>query len=188
MRRLFAVAGILAGCAAGPMGSGTMPAAQDYTPPIPAGAQAETVRRIAVQPDGAPVGLSVSGIHSQRRQAIQDQATWQAAWDQIFEGQGPAPELPAVDFSKETVLLAAMGDCSNGCSIAIDGAFVAAGGTTAGVSSTSMDPMCMMMTMMGQVMTQPLDVVVVPKASAVTFAERGAMSMCSGGMPMGMNR
>lgn len=185
MRPLFLVAGILAACAAGPMDSGTTMTAQDYMPPIPAGARTETVRRIALQPGGAPAGLSFSGIHSQRRQVIQDEATWRAVWREIFAGQMPEPQLEPVDFSKETVLLAAMGDCSTGgFSIAIDGAFTDANGTTAAVSSTTPDPMCMTM----QVITQPVDVVAIPKASAVTFAERGAMSMCAGGMPMGMDR
>jgi hypothetical protein len=185
MRPLFVIATVLVGCAASPMDSGQMMNAQEYTPPIPAAAQTETVRRIALQPDMRSDALSFSGIHTQRRQAIQDAATWAAVWPQIF-GDMPAPELPAVDFSKETVLLAAMGDAANsGYSIQIDGAFADGDTTTAGVTSVSPDPMCMM-TMM-QVMTQPVDVVVVPKASAVTFAERGSMSMC-GGMPMGMNR
>lgn len=188
MRPLFVVAGILAGCAAGPMDSGTTMNAQDYMPPIPAGARTETVRRIALQPDGGPAGLSFSGIHTQVRQVIQDEATWRAVWQQIFAGRVPQPALEPVDFSKETVLLAAMGDCSNsGFSIAIDGAFTDANGTTAAVSSNSPDPMCMG-TMTMQVITQPLDVVAIPKASAVTFAERGSMSMCAGGMPMGMDR
>lgn len=185
MRRLFIVAGILAGCSASSMDSGTTMNAQDYMPPIPAGARAEPVRRIALQPDGGPAGLSFSGIHSQVRQVIQDEATWRAVWQQIFAGRGSQPPLEPVDFSKETVLLAAMGDCSNGgFAIAIDGAFTDATGTTAAVSSTSPDPMCMGGMMTAQVITQPLDVVAIPKASAVTFAERGSMSMCPGGMPM----
>jgi hypothetical protein len=189
MRRLFAVAGILAGCAAGPMDSGTTMNAQDYVPPIPAGARTETVRRIALQPDGGSAGLMFSGIHSQARQVIQDEATWRAVWQQIFAGRVPQRELEPVDFSKETVLLAAMGDCSNsGFSILIDGVFTDGTGTTAAVSSTSPDPMCMGGMMTAQVITQPLDVVAIPKASAVTFAERGSMSMCAGGMPMGVDR
>jgi hypothetical protein len=181
MRPLFAVAGILAACGAAPMDSSST--TQQYMPPIPAGARAETFRRIALQPDmGSPPGLQVSGIHTQRRQVIQDAATWAAAWDEIFSGQSPEPELAPVDFSKETVVLAAMGDTMNGgYSIAIDSAFADGNTTTAAVSSVMPDPMCMMMQM--QAITQPLDVVAVPKASAVTFAERGSMSMC-GGMPM----
>src|SRR5512140_1907274 len=189
MRPLFVVAGILAACAAGPMDSGTTMNAQDYIPPIPAGARTETVRRIALQPDGGSSGLSFSGIHSQARQVIQDEATWRAVWQQIFAGRVPQPALEPVDFSKETVLLAAMGDCSTGgFAIAIDGAFTDANGTTAAVSSTTPDPMCMGGMMTAQVITQPLDIVAIPKASAVTFAERGSMSMCGGGMPMGMDR
>jgi hypothetical protein len=183
MRPLFAFAGFLAACGAGAMDSSPAMTAQDYMPPIPAGARTEAFRRIALQPDGASAGLSISGIHAQRRQVIQDAATWTAAWHEIFAGRMPEPDLAPVDFSKETVLLAAMGDCMNGgYSIAIDSVFAGAdGGATAGVSSVTPDPMCMMMQM--QVVTQPVDVVAVPKASAVAFAERGSMSMC-GGMPM----
>lgn len=187
MRPLFVVAGILAACGAAPMDSSSTMAAQDYMPPIPAGARAESFRRIALQPDMGSPGLQVSGIHAQRRQVIQDAATWAAAWHEIFAGQLPEPALSPVDFSKETVVLAAMGDCMNGgYSIAIDSAFADGNTTTAGVSSVMPDPMCMMMQM--QVITQPVDVVAVPRAASVTFAERGSMSMC-GGMPMmGMGR
>lgn len=187
MRPLFAIAGILVGCSAAPM-DGTMNA-QDYVPPIPTSARTETVRRIALQPDGGPAGLSFSGIHTQMRQVIQDEATWKAVWQQIFAGRVPQPDLEPVDFSKETVLLAAMGDCSNsGFSISIDGVFADANGATAAVSSTSPDPMCMGMMMTMQVITQPLDVVAIPKASAVTFAERGSMTMCPGMPMMGADR
>jgi hypothetical protein len=187
MRPLFAVAGILAACGTASMGSSSTTTAQDYVPPIPAGARAETFRRIAVQPAMGSPGLPVSGIHTQRRQVIEDAVTWAAAWHEIFAGQFPEPDVAPVDFSKETVVLAAMGDCMNGgCSIAIDSAFADGNTTTAGVSSVTPDPMCMMMQM--EAMTQPLDVVAVPKASAVTFAERGAMSMCDGMPMMGTGR
>src|SRR3954471_8739371 len=122
MRPLFVVAGILAGCAAGPMDSGNTMNAQDYVPPIPAGARTESVRRIALQPDGGSAGLSFSGIHSQVRQVIQDQASWEAGWQQMCAGRVPRPKLGTVGVSKAWVLPAAMGGWSNcGFSILIDG-------------------------------------------------------------------
>jgi hypothetical protein len=128
--------------------------------------------------------MGVSGIHNGRRQVIQDAATWASVWHEMTAEQFPKPGLPAVDFATETVLVAAMGDCmSGGFTIGVDGVFAAPDGSvTAGVSSVSPDPMCMMM--MGQIITQPLDAVAIPKASAVTFAERMGMSMCTNSMGM----
>jgi hypothetical protein len=67
--------------------------------------------RTPTQPDGAVVFETVlkarnpSGQGSARREVIRDQASWQAAWAEI---QGDGSAAPAIDFSQEMVVLAAM--------------------------------------------------------------------------------
>ncbi len=45
---------------------------------------------------------------STRREAVRDQDTWQAAWAALREGSDLPAEPPAVDFTRQMVILAAM--------------------------------------------------------------------------------
>jgi len=55
-----------------------------------------------------------SGIHAQRGELIFDNERWAAVWAEIHDG-GTAPSLPAVDFSTDMIVLAALGDQPDGC-------------------------------------------------------------------------
>jgi len=48
------------------------------------------------------------GTGGQRREAARDAAVWQALWADLHHGAGAVPPLPAVDFSREMVVAAAM--------------------------------------------------------------------------------
>jgi hypothetical protein len=45
---------------------------------------------------------------SERREAVRDAATWAALWAELREGSGLPAEPPAVDFSRDMVIAAAM--------------------------------------------------------------------------------
>jgi hypothetical protein len=107
---------------------------------------------------------------------VRDAATWQAVWSEIFARRSAVPALPSVDFSSEMVLVAAMGSRANGgYSILVDGVWLAGDGSVvAGVTSTSAGTGCSV----AAVIVAPVDAVVVPKAPAVTFAERAAAHDC----------
>src|SRR5688500_5722691 len=55
-----------------------------------------------------------NGVTTARRSVIQDVATWSALWAQIVSTHSPKPPVPAVDFSREMVLFAAMGTRNSG--------------------------------------------------------------------------
>ena len=57
---------------------------------------------------------SYSAILTPRNEVIRDQQTWQSLWPAIW-GSSPAPPPPAVDFSRESVVLAAMGETPDAC-------------------------------------------------------------------------
>jgi len=151
--------------------------ASGYQPPIPSGSNAAAVRSPG---SGASFQLPTqeSGISDQRRLVIRDQAAWVGTWREIVAGRfSPEPPVPDVDFSKEMVLVASMGEHPRtGYQIRFDGVFVRSDGNlTAAVTEDTTDPSgCAF----AAVMTQPVDAVVVEKALDVTFAERKQTSPC----------
>jgi hypothetical protein len=44
----------------------------------------------------------------ERREVVRDAAGWEALWGELHQGSGAVPPLPAVDFSREMVIAAAM--------------------------------------------------------------------------------
>ena len=71
-------------------------------------------------PDG-PVAFSEvrkesnTGIRVRRTEVISAQSRWIAVWDEIMATRSPKPPLPAVDFSANVLLLAALGDTPDAC-------------------------------------------------------------------------
>ncbi len=55
-----------------------------------------------------------SGLTAPRTDVIRDQQTWQAVWPALW-GSSPVPPPPVVDFTRESVVLAAMGETPNAC-------------------------------------------------------------------------
>jgi hypothetical protein len=53
--------------------------------------------------------LSFSGYTQATTVVVRDQQTWQSAWQQIYQNSGSTPPLPAVDFAREMVVIAATG-------------------------------------------------------------------------------
>jgi hypothetical protein len=75
--------------------------------------------------------------------AVRDQPSWQMLWSQMTADQIPAPQLPAVDFTKDMVLVAAAGTRpSGGYSISITDATGSAGAVTVNVTITSPGSNC----------------------------------------------
>lgn len=55
-----------------------------------------------------------SGFTERERLVISDTAAWTSAWQRIWSQHSPQPELPTVDFEREVVLLASMGQRNSG--------------------------------------------------------------------------
>ena len=118
-----------------------------------------------------------SGMNTPARLVVRDAITWQAVWAQIYRGTSPVPPAPSIDFSREMVIVAALGTRgSSGFDALIDGATEAdAGGAAIAIRSTSPGAGCASLT----VLTQPVDIAWMPRRDgAVTFVERSTVTTC----------
>jgi hypothetical protein len=118
-----------------------------------------------------------SGLDKPARIVVRDAATWQALWSQIYLRYSPLPSLPAVDFSAEMIVIAALGSHSTGgYDILLAGASESAGsGTVFTVSSVFPGPRCITT----QAFTQPVDIARVPLRSGdVSFVEQKHVTNC----------
>lgn len=107
------------------------------------------------------------------RLVIRDAGEWTQLWAEVA-GQGSAP--PSVDFTRDMVLVAAMGQRNTGgYSILVEGVFEAADGIYVQVLETSPGPRCVTT----QALTAPLTVVTIPRREgAVLWLERSRTDPC----------
>lgn len=149
--------------AAGCMQEGTRP-----------GAPLEVTR---LNPNGTAVYFS--GMAEPLRAAVFDEAKFAEYWNQAFANQSPTPELPKVDFSREFVVVAALGErSSGGYGIEVSGA---EGGHSVDVEviTTSPGKYCVVTL----ALTQPVDFVKITKPAsgpaAVNFTEKPVVFNCN---------
>lgn len=89
---------------------------------------------------------------------VRDQPSWQMLWSQMTANQFPAPQLPAVDFTKDMVLVAAAGTRpTTGYSVSITDATESSGGVTVNVTITN--PGCVV----SDLVTSPVDVATIAR-------------------------
>lgn len=55
-----------------------------------------------------------TGFEEARREVVRDADAWRDVWATAYEGRTPVPAVPEVDFSRESVVLAAMGRRATG--------------------------------------------------------------------------
>ena len=90
-------------------------------PTPPANAQSVTITRLA--PTDSSL-TQISGINEPARLVVRDAATWADTWARIWQAQTPAPPLPAADFTREMLVVAAAGTRSaGGYAIVIESAY-----------------------------------------------------------------
>ena len=103
---------------------------------------------------------SRSGLASARREVVRDAASWARLWAEIHDERSPAPPLPAVDFAREMLVVAALGTRpSGGYSVAVQKVVVH--GDTLDVSVLESCPARDAMVTMA--LTQPVHVVRLPR-------------------------
>lgn len=101
---------------------------------------------------------STSGYGQARRQVIRDAAAWSAAWSLV--GQGPRPP---VDFGREAVIVAALGERqSGGYQVQVSGASLAGGTLLIDVLEVIPGADCVP----SAALTQPIAIVAVPAGAA----------------------
>ena len=118
-----------------------------------------------------------TGLVQPARLVVRDTETWRSTWNKIYEGHSPVPPLPEIDFSKEAIIVAALGQRgSGGYSIIFDSASPnAAGGLDVVVRSISPGSNCGTTA----ALTQPADVARIPSGYAsVRFIEKAEVMNC----------
>ena len=116
-----------------------------------------------------------SGIGESRRLVIRDANSFAAFWSELGAG-----DRPQVDFTRYLVIAAAAGQQpTGGYGVTVSKVSLSGGDLTAEVVEQSPGPNCVT----PQVVTQPVDVVVVPAAGVKgwSFVERKAVGDCGGG-------
>jgi hypothetical protein len=110
------------------------------------------------------------------RMVVRDAEAWAEAWARAFAGRSEVPPRPAIDFSREVVLVAAQGARgSSGYDISIDRVAPSDGAIAVDVTTTSPHERCLALT----VVTAPVVMVSIPgPASRVRFIEHTRIASC----------
>jgi hypothetical protein len=107
-----------------------------------------------------------SGIADERRLDIHSSSAWEAQWARLTTGHGPRRDPPVVDFTREMVLLAAMGTRpTGGYQVIIDRVLETRAGLEVHVRNVSPGRRCGV----AAALSQPADVVVAPASSQAVF-------------------
>lgn len=157
----------LAGCAASSLtGGDASPDRQGQGTPVP-------VTRL--RPERQALELH-SGFTAPARLVVRSEAEWRDAWARIYQRRMPTPALPAVDFAREAVLVAALGERpSGGHGIVVDSVYDTGAELQAVVRRTSPGAGCMTT----GALTQPVDAVRIPATSkSVKFVDRDQVNDC----------
>jgi hypothetical protein len=117
-----------------------------------------------------------SGLRTAERLVIRDQATWQTTWAAIGRNSIAVPPPPAIDFEREMLVVAALGERSTGgYSIIVESASATGEALTVRIHSTAPGSTCVTT----QAFTQPVDVARLPRMQGpVTFADEASVSDC----------
>ena len=117
-----------------------------------------------------------SGYTAPARQVVRSEGEWRAVWAKLHQNVMPQPAVPAIDFGREMVLVAALGGrSSGGYSILVDSVYDAGSTLRAVVRKSSPGAGCIVTA----ALTQPVDVVRVPaSARGVGFVDRDEVRDC----------
>lgn len=163
----LALAAGLAGCAASSLTGGDAAAdRQGQGAPVP-------VTRFGAA--GRALEL-YSGFTAPARLVVRSEGEWREAWARIHQTRTPQPPLPAVDFARETVLLAALGErTSGGHGIVVDSVYDTGTELHAVVRRSSPGAGCVVT----GALTQPVDAVRAPATGKpVKFVDRDEVHDC----------
>lgn len=119
-----------------------------------------------------------SGLTSGAREAIRDQARWASIWSDLVSREYPARPAPSIDFGRNMVLLAALGERpTGGYSISIDHVAFNDADRSLVVDTRSMSPGRSCVVTLA--VTQPVDAVVVPRLNcSIQFMEEKLIHDC----------
>ena len=117
-----------------------------------------------------------SGILKPLRMVIRNRDAWLKIWEQLSSQQQPSPPLPEIDFSREMLIVVAMGQRNTGgFSIIVDGVYERDKKLEVVVKSTSPGQNCGTF----QALTQPVDIIRLQKSDhSVVFRETDVTNDC----------
>lgn len=118
----------------------------------------------------------VSGLDKPARIVVRDATAWKAIWSEIHSRTSPLPDLPAADFSREMIVVAALGShSSGGYSILIEGAGEVSGVVNVAIHSIAPGNRCGVTL----AFTEPVDIARLPlREGPVRFVERATVTDC----------
>ena len=142
------------------------------TPPSGVPQAASAVLFEPIEEASSPFSL----IPDRRRLVIREAAEWQSFWSDLYSNVAPPPELPVVDFGRQMVIAATMGQRpTGGYAIDIEDVFEEGRTLFPVVLETSPGPLCVNT----QVMTAPAVAVLVDRTdSSVSFVEQTGTIDC----------
>jgi hypothetical protein len=171
MRRLISAIALLvtAGCAT-PTGSTDGPPLSNQTPD---GQGPITITRLRAEPYSFAYN---SGIADSTRLTVRTQAEWQQVWTSIWRSTSPVTPPPPMNFGREVVVVAALGQrYSGGYSIYVDSAYQRAGHVEVVIRKVSPGTGCATTA----ALTEPVDVAVIPvTGQPLEFRERATVHTC----------
>ena len=118
-----------------------------------------------------PLALtSASGVFEPARLVVRDEPLWRATWTAIWSRQEPPPDVPAVDFAGEMVVVVALGARpSGGHAIVVDSATLHGGTLVVHVRASAPGPRCAVT----GAFTAPVDAARLPRHDGpIEFRER----------------
>lgn len=130
-----------------------------------------------ITPQGQPVYYS--GMMEPLRAAVFDEAKFAEYWNQAFSANDPGAVMPKVDFSREFVVVVALGErSSGGHAVEVTGADGEGDGVEVAIVTTTPGKNCVVTLSM----TRPLDFVKITRPTSgptpVTFVEKTTVRDC----------
>lgn len=117
-----------------------------------------------------------SGYGDSARLVIRNRDQWDDVWSRIVSNHGPKPPAPTIDFSREVIIVAALGTrATGGYSIAVTDVSEESAGLVATVVRTNPGPTCGTTA----ALTAPVDIVRVNRLDVpVRFVEQQRVTDC----------
>lgn len=140
--------------------------------PIPPGTSVPVTRL-----NGQPYSfMYYSQLQQPERLVVKDQSAWIAAWSSLWPNGAPIPAPPAVDFSRDMIVVAALGARSTGgYSIYVDSARATPDGLIVFIGTSAPGRHCVTT----QAFTQPVDLARLPRTDgAVRFVDVPKVEDC----------
>jgi PrcB C-terminal len=143
--------------------------------PSAPGAPGEVLAVVRLRPE--PFSFSyTSGLTQPRQMLVRSATEWRQVWDAIWREHSPKPPLPEIDFAREMVVVAALGERpTGGYSVFIEAASAGPDGIALRIRSVSPASGCGVTL----AQTQPVDVARIPRREGpATFAEQREIQDC----------